>query len=468
MEKRHRILVCDDEAAARRGAVRALGRTRFEFEECENGHQCLQILDRFKPDLVLLDLRMPVLDGRATLARIVALPDPPPVVMLTADSAIDTAIAAVLAGAEDFVTKPYEIEVLRLVIDKVLTMARLQRKNLRLEQELRCLRKNPGNGPFIGDSPVMKEVFAAIARLAPTSASVLITGETGTGKELAARRIHQLSPVAEGPFVAVNCAAIPATLVESELFGYRRGAFTGAERDQRGKIREADGGTLLLDEIGDMPLAVQAKLLRVLSDGVVEPLGGGGQAVRVRVLAATHRDLGEMVADGHFRQDLLFRLRVVELAMPPLADRGADVVLLARHFIEEFAQRPLRLTSQAEAALPAYHWPGNVRELRNAIERALIFCRGGIVQLADLPAEVALAATASAAMPEHQPLWRPGEDFQTAKARMIERFEREIITQALTQHGGNISAAAQGLGLHRQNLQRKLRQLAIPVDRPRR
>ncbi|MCP4657560.1 MAG: AAA domain-containing protein, partial [bacterium] len=305
----------------------------------------------------------------------------------------------------------------------------------------------------------------AIERVAPTTAPVLITGETGTGKELAARRIHCLSGVAAGPFVTMNCAAIPESLVESELFGYRRGAFTGAERDRRGKFQEADGGTLLLDEIGDMPPAVQAKLLRVLQDGVVEPLGGGGVAVTVRVLAATHRDLRAMVAAETFREDLLFRLRVIEIEMPPLRERGEDVVLLARLFLDELSARPLRLTPEAEHALRAYRWPGNVRELRNAVERAMIFSRGGIVQLDDLPSEVAAVAESEPDGEESLIAWKPGEDFRTAKERVIERFERAIISAALRDESGNISGAAKALGLHRQNLQQKLRQLGIDAQR---
>jgi len=458
------ILVCDDEYAARRGARRALGSANYDFVECEDGRQCLEYLARATPQLVLLDLRMPVMDGHATLERIMAMPDPPPVVVVTADASIETAIEAVRAGAADYVTKPYEIDALRFVVEKTLETARLHEENRRLEQEVRSLREGPAGGSFLGESPAMTAVFEAIERVAPTTAPVLITGETGTGKELAARRIHRLSPVA-GPFVTMNCAAIPEALVESELFGYRRGAFTGAERDRRGKFREADGGTLLLDEIGDMPPAVQAKLLRVLQDGVVAPLGGGGEvAVTVRVLASTHRDLRAMVAAETFREDLLFRLRVVEIEMPPLRERGEDVVLLARRFLDEFSARPLRLTAEAEYALRIYGWPGNVRELRNAIERAMIFCRGGIIQLDDLPSEVAAVVESEPSGEEPLIAWKPGEDFRTAKERVIERFERAIISAALHEESGNISGAAKALGLHRQNLQQKLRQLGIDAQ----
>jgi DNA-binding NtrC family response regulator len=456
-----RIVVCDDEAAARRGIVRALSAHGFDFVECADGRECLEILAGERPDLVLLDLRMPGMDGRATLDEIVAMSDPPPVIILTADTSIQTAIEAVAAGAADFVTKPYELGELRLVVQRTLDAAALRRDKQRLEDELSSLRGAEAAVPFIGESAAVEELLAAVDKVAPTAASVLITGETGTGKGLIARRIHQQSSVAEGPFVTLNCTAVAETLVESELFGHRRGAFTGADSDRPGRIRSADGGTLFLDEIGDLPLAAQARLLRVLQEGVVEPVGGGELTIDVRVLAATHRDLKELVAEGSFREDLLFRLRVVEIVTPPLRDRGQDILLLARSFLDEVSPRPLRLTPDAEDALLAHDWPGNVRELRNALERAAIFCRGGIVQAADLPGDVGGAVESGSPAPLELIDWREGDDFRTAKERLIERFERTVISDALARHGGNVSAAARELGMHRQNLQQKIRKLGI-------
>ncbi len=452
-----RILICDDEAAARRGIVRALGGADHEFVECGDGARCLEELARRRVDLVLLDLRMPVMDGHATLARIMELAAPPPVVVVTADTSLRSAIEAVKAGAQDYLAKPFEIDELRFVVAKTLETARLRRENRRLSEEVRRL---GGSGPLLGESAAMAQVFALIDRVAPTGASVLVTGETGTGKELAARRIHELSEVALGPFVAVNCSAIPDTLVESELFGHRRGAFTGADRDRAGKFQDADGGTLFLDEIGDMSLTAQARLLRSLQEGEVEPLGGGRPVkVRVRVVAATHRDLRREAAAGRFREDLLFRLRVVDLAMPPLRERGDDVVLLARHFLGSLGRSAPGLAPETEERLRAYPWPGNVRELRNAMERAAIFCRGGVVEPGDLPADLE-APSAAAGLPDLAPR-REGEDFQTAKARVLESFERRILTAALAEHRGNVSRAARALGLHRQNVQQKLRKLGI-------
>ncbi len=466
-----RIVVCDDEPAARRGIVRALG-SGFEYRECGSGLECLEILSEMPADLVLLDLRMPGLDGRATLERILELAQPPPVVMVTADSSLRTAIDAVKAGAADFIGKPFELEELRWVVERTLEGVRLRRENRELRDTVEQL---GGSGRLLGASPVMQQLFGELERVGPTNASVLIRGETGTGKELVARRIHELSAVAGGPFVALNCAAVPESLLESELFGHKKGAFTGADRDRAGRFRQAHRGTLFLDEIGDMPAAAQAKLLRVLQDGVVEPLGGG-KAVRVdvRVLAATHRDLESLCADGTFREDLYYRLRVVEITLPPLAERGQDILLLARAFLDATGRGaaspgaagpgatgrgPLEMAPEAAQALMDYPWPGNIRELRNAMERAAIFCTAGLVQVDDLPAEIRDAPAAELA--DGGAGWTPGIDFQSAKEATLRRFERRYLTELLREHRGNVSQTAKAAGIYRQNLQKKLRQLEI-------
>ena len=324
------------------------------------GRACLEALGRPRHgvDLVLLDLRMPGMDGMTTLAHLTVLPAPPPVVVVTADSTLRTAIDAVKAGAADYLSKPYEIDELRFVVAKTLETARLQAENRRLAEEVKRL---GGGRKLLGESAAMRAVLDAVDRVAPASAGVLIRGESGTGKELVARRIHDLSDRsrgARGPFVAVNCAAIPDTLVESELFGHRRGAFTGADRDRPGKFRQADGGTLFLDEVGDMALAVQAKLLRVLQEGVIEPLGGADPVpVDVRVLAATHRDLKALAAEGKFREDLLFRLRVVEIELPPLRDRDGDVLLLVQPLPRLLAPQPYpRARDRASSPLLPLAW----------------------------------------------------------------------------------------------------------------
>ena len=459
-----RILVCDDEAAARRGILRALGNQRYRFVECESGRQCLDLLESLIVDLVLLDLRMPDLDGRATLERIVERPDPPPVIMVTADSQLRTAIDAVRAGAADFLAKPYDIAELRWVVERTLAGADLVKENRQLRATVQRL---GGAHQLLGDSPVMVQLGHDIERVAPTDASVLIRGETGTGKELVARRIHQLSRVAQGPFVALNCAAIPESLLESELFGHRKGAFTGADRDRSGRFKEAHGGTLFLDEIGDMPHSAQAKLLRVLQEKRVEPVGGGTAVqVDVRVLSATHRDLEGLCQDSHFRQDLYYRLRVVELSLPPLRERGDDIVLLAGDLLQQSSGKSYTLSPECTAALLAYPWPGNVRELKNAMERAAIFCRDQHIESTDLPAELRSPGTPSAAQDADSVQAFPpaGEDFQQAKGRVVEAFERHYFTELLRHHQGNVSQASRQAGLHRQNLQKKLRQLDISAD----
>ncbi len=458
-----RLLVVDDEPAARRGIVRSLGRGEYSFIECESGLECLERLEATAVDLVLLDLRMPGLDGRATLERILELPQPPPVVVVTADSSLRTAIEAVKAGATDFLAKPYEIDELRWVVERALDSADLKRQNRDLHAEVKRL----GGGPrrLIGESPAMRRLAQELERVGPTTASVLIRGETGTGKELVARRLHQLSAAARGPFVALNCAAVPESLLESELFGHRKGAFTGADRDRAGRFREAHRGTFFLDEVGDMPAAAQAKLLRVLEERVVEPLGGGKPvAVEVRMVAATHRDLEALCRDESFREDLYYRLRVVEITLPPLRQRGDDVVLLARQFLGAADGR--ELTQTAAEALLAYPWPGNVRELRNAMERAAIFSAGAAVGVEDLPSEIREPSAGGGPRRRDagrsQPAeWPQGTDFQSAKGEMLESFERGFWTGVLRRHRGNVSRAAREAGIHRQNLQKKLRQLGI-------
>ena len=454
-----RILVCDDEAAARRGIARALGRTRYVFVDAEDGHEALDRMEHMAFDLVLLDLRMPRLDGRATLAEILDRPAPPPVIIITADAELRTAVDLVRAGAADFVAKPYEIEELRWVVERTLDAdARRRREDLLTDRVERL----SGGGELIGESPAMLDLFVALAKVGPAEASVVIRGETGTGKEMVARRLHQLSPRADGPFVAINCAAVPESLLESELFGHRKGAFTGADRDRAGRFREAHGGTLFLDEIGDLPLAAQAKLLRVLQERVVEPLGGGPSVdVDVRVLAATHRDLESRARTGQFREDLYYRLRVVDLELPPLRKRGDDVLRLARAFLVAAGARPAELTPEAASALRRHAWPGNVRELKNAIERATIFADGAIT-LDDLPAEIRRPSGEPVATSSSQrERWPEGTAFQDAKQRVVDTFERDFLGDLLARHGGNISAAARDAGMHRQNLQKKLKQLDL-------
>ena len=455
-----RLLVCDDEAAARRGMVRALGRQRYRYLECGSGRECLEILESTAVDLVMLDLRMPGLDGRATLEQILEMPEPPPVIMVTADSQLRTALDVVRLGATDFLAKPYDIEELRWLVERTLEGARVKRQNRELHRQVQSL---GGSSRLLGESPAMTRLKDQIARVAPTEATVLIRGATGTGKEVVARELHRQSQVHDGPFVALNCAAVPESLLESELFGHRKGAFTGADRDRPGRFREAHGGTLFLDEIGDMPAAAQAKLLRVLQERKVESLGGGQAVeVEVRVLAATHRNLEALCDEGGFRRDLYYRLRVVELEIPSLTERGDDVTLLAEAFLRESGG--LGFTPEALEALSAHPWPGNVRELKNAVERAAIFCREGHVTLDDLPSEFGGSpnpVVPSSPTGSSPAVWPEGTEFQQAKAQTLDRFETEFFRSLLERHQGNVSRAAREAGLHRQNLQKKLRRLSL-------
>ncbi len=455
------ILVCDDEPVARRATVRALGKAKYDFTECDSGLGALEALSprHHGIDLVLLDLHMPGLDGMGFLSRLDELQAAPPIVVVTADTSIKTAIDAVRAGASDYLCKPFAVDELRIVVEKSLETARLQSENRRLAAEVQRL---GGPAELLGESPPMRQVKDTIEKVAPTIASILILGESGTGKELVARAIHRQSDRRSGPFVTVNCAAIPDTLVESELFGHRRGAFTGADRDRSGKFQEAHLGTLFLDEIGDMALPAQAKLLRVLQEGEVEPLGGGPTvAVDVRIVTATHRDLRKMVSDRNFREDLLFRLRVVDIKLPRLRDRSSDVLLLAQHFLDAFGGGRLRLSPEVEGILCSYPWPGNVRELANAMERAAIFCTDDVLQAADLPADLRREIDLPTVGLAPNMGLGDEDDFRAAKARAIDSFERSILTAALRRHNGNVSHAARSLGLHRQNMQQKLRRLGI-------
>ena len=411
-----RILIIDDDAALRTGLAEALGDLGHVAEEAANGNAGLQRLaDQPPVDAVLLDLRMPGLDGMEVLRRIRALRAPPPVAVLTAVATAANTIEAMRLGAFDHLTKPIGRAEIAALLPRLLPSGIAAVRMPAPTEE----------GDLVGASPAMRDVQKAIGLLADSDATVLITGETGTGKEVVARAIHRHGRRAKKPFVAVNCAAIPAGLLESTLFGHVRGAFTGAVADARGSIRDADGGTLFLDEIGDMDLSMQAKLLRVLQDRVVVPVGGKPVAVDVRVLAATHRDLAAEQRAGRFREDLYWRLGVVPLGLPPLRARPGDILPLAEHFLAQTDGRPHALTADASARLLAHSWPGNVRELRNAMERAAALSRHAVIDAADL---TFLQAPPPADLPD--------ETLPDA----VTRLEKSLIRRALHAAGGNRAA----------------------------
>jgi DNA-binding NtrC family response regulator len=429
------VLIVDDDAALRKALATALSDLGHEPAEAADGAAALAWLVRRRADAVLLDLRMPGMDGIEVLRRIRAQADPPPVAVLTAVPTSANTIEAMRLGAADHLAKPIGREDLKALLARMLSApAPVPLSPVADDDE------------FVGSSMAMREVQKTIGLLADSDSTVLISGETGTGKEIVAHSIHRHGRRAKAPFVAVNCAAIPAELLESLLFGHVRGAFTGAFADRAGSFQEAAGGTLFLDEIGDMDAAMQAKLLRVLQERVVTPVGGRPVPVDVRVIAATHRDLPSAVRAGYFREDLYYRLGVVPLPLPPLRERLADIVPLAEHFLALAAAggAPKRLSSDAASRLLRHSWPGNVRELRNAVERAAVLVRRPVVTAADLD-----FLNTSGALPNTD--WLEG-----TLPEAVARLEAEIIRRALVWADGNRARAAERLGIRRQLLYDKI------------
>ena len=448
------VLIVDDEAGVRSALSGVLRDEGYTVEAVESGEACLDRVSRAPYDVIVLDIWLPGMDGLATLERLRARRVDAPVIMISGHGNIESAVKAIKLGAFDFVEKPLSLDKTVLVVGNAV-------RQRRLEAENRALRASVDRRfTMIGESYVMAQLREQVAMAAPTNGRVLIQGENGTGKELVARTIHNLSRRRAGPFVEVNCAAIPEELIESELFGHMKGAFTGAVADRRGKFELADGGTLFLDEIGDMTLKTQAKVLRVLQEQVVEPVGGTSSVrVDVRVLAATNKDLPAEIRAGRFREDLYFRLNVIPIFVPPLRDRADDIPQLADHFMTELAReygrRPKKLDAGAATGLRSYRWPGNVRELRNIIERLMIMVPGDTITLADVEflessAGLAVDTSESPPLPLHE-------------AR--DRFEREYILRALAVQNGNISRTAEALGVERSNLYRKMRAFGIAPTR---
>jgi two-component system, NtrC family, nitrogen regulation response regulator NtrX len=452
---KQRILIVDDEAGVRSALSGVLRDEGYEVGAVDTGEACLDRLTREVFDVVVLDIWLPGIDGLVTLARLRERRVDAQVVIISGHGNIESAVRAIKMGAFDFVEKPLSLEKTVLVVRNALRQRRLEAENraLRAHVDRRLV--------MVGESYVMAQLREQVAMAAPTNGRVLIYGENGTGKELVARSIHALSRRRGGPFVEVNCAAIPEELIESELFGHVKGAFTGAVADRRGKFEIADGGTLFLDEIGDMSLKTQAKVLRALQEQVVEPVGGSTSVrVDVRVLAATNKELPGEIRAGRFREDLYFRLNVIPIFVPPLRERVADVPLLARHFMEglarEYGRRAKTLDPGAVAGLQRYRWPGNVRELRNVIERLMIMVPGETITAPDLAFLDGGAFFAEGRA--------DGDLVPLHEAR--DRFERDYILRALGARHGNISRTAEALGVERSNLYRKMRGFGIaPVRR---
>jgi two-component system nitrogen regulation response regulator NtrX len=462
------VLIVDDEARVRRSLVEFLDEEGFRVLEAPDTKTADKVLaqEAGEVDAILLDVRMPAEDGVAWLQRREDLTRSLPVIMMSGHGTIELAVEAVRLGAFDFLEKGFTPERLSLTLERALEVTALRRQNLALKEERGALHR------MVGSSPPLEELLGAVRRAAPTPAKVLILGENGVGKELVARAIHDLSPRADGPFVRLNCAAIPRDLVESELFGHEKGAFTGADAQKKGKLELAHTGTLFLDEVGDMGLEAQAKLLRALESNEFERVGGTRTlSFDSRLIAATNKDLGKEVAEGRFRRDLYYRLNVLPIHVPPLRERGTDIPLLVEHYLgyfrEEYGRPRLRLDEKALAHLARYPWPGNVRELRNLVERVVIMAPGEEV-----------GASTVAGLLGAEPGTAPGTggnlslDLDREEARegegllkgMLEAAEKEILRAELERTGWNVSQAARNLGIDRANLHRKLRRLDLSRD----
>jgi two-component system, NtrC family, nitrogen regulation response regulator NtrX len=446
-----RILIIDDEPAIRTTLAQILEDEGHRTAACETGEEGLAQFAREEFDLVLLDLWLPGIDGLSVLERLRGAGHTP-VIVISGHGTVDTAVRATRLGAYDFLEKPLSLERVLLTVNHALS-------DRRLREQVRDLKRHLAlEEILIGESEPMKQLEQQIRSAAPSNSRVLITGENGSGKEIVARSLHRHSLRAEQPFVDVNCAAIPEELIESELFGHRKGAFTGAIDDRKGKFELADGGTLFLDEVGDMSLKTQAKVLRVLQEQTFQRVGGQQTIkVDVRVLAATNKNLEAEIHAGNFRSDLYYRLNVIPIEVPPLRARGNDIVLLAEYFLRRFAAEtgsPRKtLTAGAKSKLKAYHWPGNVRELRNVIERLAILLQGDTIEPEDVHLGTRTESPAQIAM-----------NLTLKEAR--DEFEKQYILARLREYAGNVSRAADALGVERSNLYRKLHAYGIRVERP--
>jgi two-component system, NtrC family, response regulator AtoC len=487
-----RILIADDEINIRRVLEAILRRDGYDVVTASNGEEALAGMSR-GIHTVITDLKMPILDGMGLLRRLsVDFPDVP-VVMITAHGSVENAVGAVKLGAFDYVEKPFDQEQIRQIVAKALRTHMLSRRDARPEEAA-----SRGRFRLVGESTAIQQVYQVVEKVADTPSTVLITGESGTGKELVARALHDNSSRTGGPFIKINCAAIPKTLMESELFGYEKGAFTGAVGSKPGRFELAHGGSLFLDEIGEIPVEMQVKLLRVLQESEFERVGGIKTIkVDVRLITATNRDLAAEITTGGFRDDLYYRLNVVPIHLPPLRERREDIPLLVNHFITRFNERLKKQVNGIEPdaieRLVLHHWPGNIRELENVIERTILFCESSTIRTCDLPGElggtppqglgpsaatpnderVPTAATSSGALPIVQAPTPPmssssmpqvGEEVGSLKEAVraeTERVERELIQRALDETAGNVTQAARKLQISRKSLQTKMKELGL-------
>ncbi|MBL7032718.1 MAG: sigma-54-dependent Fis family transcriptional regulator [Candidatus Delongbacteria bacterium] len=445
---KHTILIVDDEQNQRDTLAGFLRKRGYEVLTAESGKEALALVREQTVDLAISDLRMPEMSGLELLTELRELQPEIVFILITAFGSVENAVEAMKKGAAHYLTKPVDLEELELTLRDRLEHQRLLRENRELKEALQT-RRTPGG--FIAASGEMQEILNLAYRAAPSRATLLIIGESGTGKEQVARLVHDLSSQKEGPFVPVNVAAIPETLIESELFGHEKGSFTGANARRIGLLEQADKGTLFIDEVGDIPLPVQVKLLRTLQENCITRVGGRESiALNLRFIAATHRDLALMVEEQMFREDLYYRLNVIAIPLPPLRKRKSDIPALIEHFVESFSRlngkEAIDLTREAMDLLLKYHYPGNVRELENAIERAVVLCRDNVIQTTDLP--LTLRSEGRSELPE------PAGD---SLPEIVESVERRLVYAALEKAGGNKSKAARSLGLTEKNIRDRLK-----------
>ena len=452
------MLIVDDEKGIREALKQVLEYEEIEVQACASGHEATRVYPEFKPHLVFLDVKMEGMDGLETLKRLREADPQAQVVMISGHGTIQTAVEATQLGAYDFLEKPLDTDRILLTLRNALQHVVLVSENVRLKQEVRAQYE------IVGSSKAIRHVIGLLEKVAPTPARVLITGENGTGKELVARAIHALSPRASGPFIEVNCAAIPSELIESELFGHVKGSFTGAFADRAGKFELADGGTLFLDEVGDMSLSAQAKVLRALQEGVISRVGTGkAMPVDVRVIAATNKHLEQEIRESRFREDLLYRLNVVPIHVPPLRERRGDIAQLVTHFAAELTRKgglpPKDIEPAALERLMAHDWPGNIRELKNAVERLLILASGATVTEADVERLVGREGEGRGTNQESDgdAAWMRAATFEEFK----QAAERAFLLGKLQEHDWNVSETARTLQMPRSNLYKKIERYGL-------
>ncbi len=456
-ENRSGILVVDDDEGHRATLKTVLKSWSYRISEADDGQAAVDLVTEAPFDLILMDVRMAVMDGIDALKRIKSYNPAIPIIIMTAYSSVESAVEAMKAGAYDYLTKPLDFDELKLTIERALEHTRLKDENKNLRDRLKNLAPSR---QIVASSARMKSLLEMVATIAPSEATVLITGGSGTGKELIARAVHANSSRSSGQLVSVNCAALTESLLESELFGHEKGAFTGADRRREGRFVQADKGSLFLDEVGEMSLSMQAKLLRVLQEGEIQRVGGDTPiAVDVRIIAATNKDLLQMVAEGKFREDLYYRLNVVNLHVPTLAERTDDIPPLAQHFVNRYAERNRKkikgFTPHAMDSLLKYTWPGNVRELENVVERAVLLSPGEYITEKDLPLNISESTRSS-----RQASYTSG-DRDTGEQGSLDEMEKSAITRALDKADGNKSEAARLLGITRRTLYNKLEKYGI-------